>query len=60
MFGFLSLIVFVTDILLGFLALRTLDESKQFASEKEQSKNVVLAVKSGKSFAEARKAAVSL
>ncbi len=58
--GFLSLAVYAIDILLGFLALRSLDESQEFADEKERSKSVVFAVRSGMSFAEARRAAVSL
>ena len=40
------------DVLLAFLGLRALSDSKDFAGEVERSKSVMLAVKSGRSLAE--------
>ena len=57
--GFFSLVVFVLDILLAFQTLSSLDDSNEFAQEVRKSKSVLLAVKSGKSLAEARQAPVS-
>lgn len=55
--GFALLVVCLIDVLLGFQAMRTLEqESKEFTREMSQSKGVMMAVRSGQSFTDARSA----
>ena len=54
------MVVFVLDVLLSFLALRALSDSKDFAGEVGKSKSVMFAVKSGRSLAECRSRQVRL